>query len=489
MTSVSVGWTVRLPGALIALTGLCLHPNPAAPLGIQTEQSESDTFTSPAGKFRVAFRVVEHRTFSAEESLRALDNVDHVEYALTFTRVLDGEIVAEVTYPDVYGLQPGTGPTAPAIMAAWLDWSPGEDFVILPDEGWASAPGTPERTALSLSDSLDWSTAPIAMDTLIWVTPLIVVGDQHSDCHYAVDVFDGATGQRRALDRPPDSPVGYEIHAVEGRTVVIRRVLDNCSRQAERDAWVAECSAVDLDGFVARPTPCPGAPGAAAEGPPPGPDSFPAWVSLFDQELVDWLANEYRASDLCAVDGVDFTPCYERMMEPLVKVLPVRRSRSIAAPSLGQIVLVAVPGKALTAHISIADGPEAVRWATDLYDPDWGYGPYLHQTFLAREGNWFFVPADPFDEPVWILLGSGREDPEVMDVRRGDILDFENSGWVVIEASGEVLTVRREQDSDMWCEPGDPPPLTPAPTRTLSRSDVSDARGHLLIRPKYLRGC
>jgi hypothetical protein len=328
----------------------------------------------------VAFRVVAHRTFSAEESLRALDNVDHVEYALTFTRVEDGETVAEVTYPDVYGFQPGAEPTAPAVIAGWLDWSPGEDFVILPDEGWASAPGTPERTVLSLSDSLEWSRAPIAMDTLIWATPLIVVGDQHSDCHYAVDVFDGATGRRRALDRPPESPLGYEIHSVEGRTVIVRRVLDNCSHQAERDAWVAECRAVDLDSFAARPAPCPGASGTAAEGPTPGSDGFPAWVPLFDRELVDWLSNEYRASDLCAAEGVDLGQCYVRMMEPLVKVLPVRRSRSIAAPSAGEIILIAVPGRGLTAHISTDGREEAPRWTTDLYDPDWGYGPYLHQT-------------------------------------------------------------------------------------------------------------
>jgi hypothetical protein len=485
----STGWTATRLSTVIALASLCLHLTAAAPLGAEAQQSQPDTFTSPAGNFRVAFRVVEHHTFSAEESLRALDNVDHVEYALIFTRVKDGETVAEVTYPDVYGFQPGAEPTAPAVIAGWLDWSPGEDFVILPDEGWASAPGTPERTALSLSATLEWSRAAIIMDTLIWATPLIVVGDQHSDCHYAVDVFDGATGGSRPLDLPPESPVGYEIHSVEGRTVFIRRVLDNCSRQAERDTWVAECRAVDMDSFVARPTPCPGVSGPAAGGPTPGSDSFPAWVPLFDRELVDWLSNEYRASDLCAAEGGDFGQCYVRLMEPLVKVLPVRRSRSIAAPSVGEVILIAVPGKGLTAHINTDDREEAPRWTTDLYDPDWGYGPYLHQTFLAREGNWFLIPAGPFDEPMWILLESGHAYPEVMEIRSGDILDFEGEGWFVIEARHEALTLRREQDSDMWCQPEDPPPVTPAPTRTLTRSELSDAQGHLLIRPKYLRGC
>ena len=108
----SGGWTVTLRGALLVVAGPILHPNAAASLGAQARQSEPDTFTSPAGKFRVAFRLAAHRTFSAD------------------------------------------------------DWSPGEDFVILPNEGWASAPGTPERTVLSLSESLDRSTASIAMDTL-----------------------------------------------------------------------------------------------------------------------------------------------------------------------------------------------------------------------------------------------------------------------------------------------------------------------------------
>jgi hypothetical protein len=218
---------------------------------------KSDTLSSPAGKFRVAFQVVGHRTFTADESLRALDNVNHVEYALAFIRVADGSIAAEATYSDVYGFQPGAGPTALNVLLSWFDWSPEEAFVILPVEGWASAPGTPERRAVPLADSLRWFRASITMDTLLWASPLVMVGGQHSDCHYSVDVFDGATGRLRPLDRPSESPIGYEISAVEGRTVIIRRVIDNCASNEERDAWVAECRAVDLETFLSRPVPCP----------------------------------------------------------------------------------------------------------------------------------------------------------------------------------------------------------------------------------------
>jgi hypothetical protein len=237
----------------------CLFLFAGAPprLEAQSGLPEPDTLASPGGKFRVAFQVVGHRTFTAEGSLRALDNVNHVEYALAFLRVADGSIAAEATYSDVYGFPPGAGPTALDVLFSWFDWSPEEDFVLLPIEGWASAPGTPERMAISLTDSLAWSRASITMDTLLWASPMVVVGGRYSDCDYAVDIFDGNTGRLRPLDRPSESPIGYEISAVEGGTVIIRRVLDNCASNEEREAWVAECRAVDLDTFLSRPVPCP----------------------------------------------------------------------------------------------------------------------------------------------------------------------------------------------------------------------------------------
>jgi hypothetical protein len=226
------------------------------PGAAQVDSAKADGFISPGGFYRVRFTEVAHRRFTAEQALRELDNVDHVEYTLTFVHAEDGHVRAEASYADVYGWEPSRGPTDPALIVSWLDWSPGEDFVILPSEGWASAPGTPERAVLALADTLGWSRGSLAMDTLIWASPLVAVGDQHSDCDYSVDAFDGATGLSRPLDRPPESPLGWEIHEVEERTIVVRSALDNCASEVERARFEPECRAVDLDTFQARAVAC-----------------------------------------------------------------------------------------------------------------------------------------------------------------------------------------------------------------------------------------
>ena len=212
-------------------------------------------FTSPGGRYEVAFMELEHTRFSAEEMKHNVDSVNNVRYRISFYRMGESEPVAEVEYHDVYGWEPDAKPTPTPDLFKAILWSPQEDFAVLDAEGWASAPGTPERKAVALSSKLRWRTAPFILDEPVWADALRVIGNSHNDCEYAVVEFDGASGQMRPV-MAADSPIGYEVDGTTGRKVKIRQVLDNCRTEEMEKTFAPECLTLDLDTMRTSPSPC-----------------------------------------------------------------------------------------------------------------------------------------------------------------------------------------------------------------------------------------
>jgi hypothetical protein len=167
----------------------------------------------------------------------------------------------------------------------------------------------------------------------------------------------------------------------------------------------------------------------------------PGWVGLFSTDMLGWLENENRLSALCGEPSVDrieeWTKCQAEKTSPAIFALPVMREPDPGAERLGTIIVSAVPGSGLTAHYLPVGESRAQAFTPDLCDRDWGYGPYFH----------------------------------------------------VLEVVDGSVRVRPEQPADMWCDEGDPPPLEPFKETILTPADLYDQKGHLTIRPKYLRGC
>jgi hypothetical protein len=212
-------------------------------------------FRSPGGRYEVTFKELAHTRFMAEQMKQNVDNVSNVRYRVAFFPVGESGPVAEVIYYDVYGWEPDAKPTPPEDLFKAILWSPEEDFAVLDAEGWASAPGTPDRKAVALSLKLRWRTAPFALEEPIWVDALRVIGNSHKDCEYAVVEFDGVSGQMRNV-MAPDSPVGYEIRGTNGRKVEIRQVLDNCRTEEMQKSFTPECLRLDLDTMQKSPSTC-----------------------------------------------------------------------------------------------------------------------------------------------------------------------------------------------------------------------------------------
>jgi hypothetical protein len=217
-----------------------------------------------------------------------------------------------------------------------------------------------------------------------------------------------------------------------------------------------------------------------------------AWIGLFNNELLGWLENENRLDELCTAEPS--TPgwheCRVAKMEPKVAVIPVRSEPHVSAKRLGEILLVAMPGKGLRAFASADRHVE--RFTPDLYDSDWGYGPFFHQTILARRGTWCRVPV-PSMGAAWVnaedWMGAGSFDDLKRTVSPEDIITSSRGDMFVLGVDSRALRVRPQQKRDMWCEGGEPPPLVPWQETRIPFEQLFDSKGHLLIGYKYKRGC
>ena len=125
--------------------------------------------------------------------------------------------------------------------------------------------------------------------------------------------------------------------------------------------------------------------------------------------------------------------------------------------------------------------------APDLNLQDWGYGPYYHETFLERRGDWFLLPEDPFPAGTWLNARDLGDEPHLLPVE--GIVTSPRGNLVVLAIDPETLRARPEQPADMWCDSGAPPPLQPWSELRIPRADLYTRTGHLLIAPAHMKGC
>ena len=139
-----------------------------------------------------------------------------------------------------------------------------------------------------------------------------------------------------------------------------------------------------------------------------------AWIGLYNNQLIEWLENENRLGDLCAefLGRADARErCRAEKLQPRPYIVVLRSGPAASAASNGSLSLVATPGKGLQFFYVPTNGGAPREFAPDLNLQDWGYGPYYHETFLERRGDWFLLPEDPFPAGTWLNaseLGTSR---------------------------------------------------------------------------------
>ncbi len=217
-------------------------------------------------------------------------------------------------------------------------------------------------------------------------------------------------------------------------------------------------------------------------------DRFPAWVGLYDPAHLGWLENENRINELCA-EPSDLDDCYSEKLGPAVSTLPLHSGPSDSASRVGDLIVVAVPGRGLSVHFRPVETGQSFPFRPDLFLQDWGYGPFFHHSFSSQRVDWFQLPPEPWGQAVWLNLEDASDGSIVIEVRAGDILGMNGSSWYVVATESDALLMRAEQSGDLWCQDGDPPPIVSAEATRFSRAELVDPRGHLMFHLKYLKGC
>lgn len=216
------------------------------------------------------------------------------------------------------------------------------------------------------------------------------------------------------------------------------------------------------------------------------------WLGLFNRDLVEWLENENQLVALCSMfvaESDGWRTCRAEMLASKRLAVPLWQSAAERAAPAGSLLLVATPGQGLKSFYVPVDGGVATEFRPDLFDADWGYGPHFHQTFLERRGSWFRLPEVPFPRGTWINATQLGGDPDVRLLAVEQIVSGPLGDLFVLGIGPGVLRVRPEQPSDMWCEGGNPPPLSPWQEIRIPLPDLYTPTGHLRLQLKYTRGC
>ena len=194
------------------------------------ELMRQEKFRSPKGIFMVVITELSHKKYTKEEMLEGALNVSNVLYRVDFIPSGALEPLATINYTDVYGWDNGSAPARMKDIFQSFTWSPYEDYVIVPEEGWAGAPGTSTSRLVSLNPEFPWTEKKAALENIAWINDLSFMGDYHNDCDYGVAWFDGKDGRLISI-KESESPLGYELVSVKGNIATIRMVLDNCRMQ------------------------------------------------------------------------------------------------------------------------------------------------------------------------------------------------------------------------------------------------------------------
>lgn len=229
---------------------------------------------------------------------------------------------------------------------------------------------------------------------------------------------------------------------------------------------------------------------AAAPGKPV--PAEPGWVGLYNDEFLQWLENANRLDQLCpaqATTEAERQRCHEDKLAPRRQRLPLRDAPSAQGQVVGTLMIEAVPGEGLRTYYRPARGRREHPFQPDLYEPDWGYGPYFHQTYLARRGDWFLVPFGRSTRPGWLDLSAFARPPALRLLQAGDIVRLGRESYVVLGIEAGHLRVRPEQAADMWCKTSKAPALKPWKEQRLPLSRLYDRSGRLQTALKYKRGC
>jgi len=215
------------------------------------------------------------------------------------------------------------------------------------------------------------------------------------------------------------------------------------------------------------------------------------WIGLYNNNMLDWLENQNKidAGLLCpkSTGAEARSSCIQEHLKPMSKRIDVRKDPDPLSPLLGQIEIIAKPGEGLSAVWRTLHSSRPFK--PDLYDADWGYGPYFHMTALSHRDSWFLLPRNPLPDAGWIDINQLTEAPDFKKIAPGEVYMFADESITITNIEKNTITFRDEQPADMWCQSGEPPQMYLRHLRKFRISELFNKDCHLKLTVKYTRGC
>jgi hypothetical protein len=222
------------------------------------------------------------------------------------------------------------------------------------------------------------------------------------------------------------------------------------------------------------------------------PDEIFGWMGMFNPALVAHLENDNQLAKLCPPQGDSAAVAQCRLEKLAPESLTVRlwSEPATTSQSVGSLLMIATPGKGLSAFFLAADGTPAVRVEPDLYDADWGYGPpYFHLSIAEDRRPWVRLPQDPLPPNTWVNVDDISMELITEWLAVGNIVKSPFGDLYIKSIDSSGVVARAEQPADMWCGSGAAPPPALSPDILVPRDSLFTPTGHLRVHVKYTRGC
>ncbi len=214
------------------------------------------------------------------------------------------------------------------------------------------------------------------------------------------------------------------------------------------------------------------------------------WVGLWNEEMLEWAENENRIDRLCprSMSQDAYEKCRRNHLAKKTWIIQAYKSPRNTSEKVGGLSITVKPGSSFVA--SFKDNKGKIRdFEPDLYDQDWGYGPFFHQTVLERKHDWIRIPIRSLDTPIWINPRDRIRNLDIITVAEGVVYMLNAESIVITKQEGDTVFFRIEQQSDMWCNDGTPPKLNASEVKQINIQQLYDSRNHLILDIKYKRGC
>lgn len=214
------------------------------------------------------------------------------------------------------------------------------------------------------------------------------------------------------------------------------------------------------------------------------------WVGLWNEEMVEWAENENRIYNLCpkSMPRDSYKKCRRDNLAKKTWIIQAYKSPSNTSEKAGDIIISVKPGDSFVS--SFKNNKGTIRdFEPDLYDQDWGYGPFFHQTILERKGDWIKIPIKAFTTTVWINPRDSIKYLDIITVTEGIVYTLDSQSIVITKIKGYDVFFRIEHQSDMWCNTGSPPKLNESEVKIIHIQELYDTQKHLKLDIKYKRGC